>query len=167
MDQDLLDLCEAAFTDQVETLFRKLKRRGKLVFAAPLIGGIYAAGDAAAVKRLVYKALIARKSFEINRPPGSLPPPWPLPLHYDAIDKMFASPYSSSRLEAFYANSWKQTNWDLRHPLYGQFRDRLLCGRRIVRQTLPRSGAKLRLRGFQDLMTRLCAGSHPAGSRPK
>jgi hypothetical protein len=127
MDQDrLIGLCEAEFTDQVETLFRKLKLRKKLLFVAPLIGGIYASGDAAAVKRLVYKALIARKSFAINRPLGSRPPPCPLPLHHDAIDRMLASPYPSSRLQAYYARSQKRSDWDPRHPAHDEFCDRLL-----------------------------------------
>src|SRR5262249_39962440 len=124
----------------------KLKRRSKLVFAAPLIGGIYPAGDAAVVKRLVYKALSARKSFEINRPS------WPLPLHDDAIDEMFASPYPSLKLQAFYADSWKRTNWDFRHTAYGQFRDRLLwspnCPPNLVRERGETAPAPLP--GFDD-----------------
>jgi hypothetical protein len=121
MDQDLLNLFGRGVVDQVETLFQDLELRGRMMFVAPLLGGLHPIENAPYVKRMPGKALIHRAAFAALGPPGSPP----LPLHDADIGKLLHGEDARWRVEGFYARSLKQSEYDSRHPFYEEFRHRL------------------------------------------
>jgi hypothetical protein len=156
VEQDLINRYEQAFADHIEALqalgerYRDLKTYGRL-FEAPVIGGRYPIASAPHVQCMTYRALGARLTWAIQGYPGSPP----LPLRDAEIDKLLGSKNTRWRVEAYYARSQRQTDWDPRHPTYADFRDRLMWSYNVppdladdedlLAETLPES-----LRGFDD-----------------
>jgi hypothetical protein len=159
VEQDLINRYEQAFAEHIEALqalderyrdLKTLKTYGRL-FEAPVIGGCYPTASAPYVQCVTYRALGARLTWAIQGPPRSPP----LPLRDAEIDKLLASKNTRWRLEGYYAQSQRQTDWDPRHPSYADFRDRLMWSPNVppdladdqdlLGETLPES-----LPGFDD-----------------
>jgi hypothetical protein len=158
VEQDLINRYEQAFAAHIETLQALDERYRDLenleiygLFEAPVIGDHYAIASAPYVQCMTYRALGVRLSWAIQGPPRSPP----LPLSDAEIDKLLASKNTRWRLEGYYAQSQRQTDWDPRHPSYNEFRDRLMWSPNVpsdladdqdlLGETLPES-----LPGFDD-----------------
>jgi hypothetical protein len=126
MDQFLINLGGQGFVDRVDALFENLDLRGKMMFVAPLIGGVYPIKDAPHVKGMVRRAVLARASFVIQAPQSP-----PLALSDAEIDKRLASRNTRRCLEGYYARSRKQSEWHPDHPVYREFRDRLMWSQNV------------------------------------
>jgi hypothetical protein len=126
----LMQVCEQTFTTHVEQLFERNRLQPSLVQTIPYIGNKYRTDgekDVASLKQRVVTALLARRWFDMTKPPWA----GVLPLTFSDIDDAKRCCNPRGQLVGHFGDSIRSQAWRWQdgHPAFAEYCSGVLaCG---------------------------------------